>query len=649
MLAKVGNLLVDEKQVKKFKKISMITFIIGIVLFITLPLLTERIYILEKQLKGSEHFANQISSEFVLTSVKEYFNLAKDYKFDKQQNIVDYMKYVFNKEKFKNTFSREILSKNSLKVDFEEEVFTVPIISQRGDRTKYIMINIIYDSSQPLLLQKNLFSIYSFIKHFQDRNSYHWLAKDIHFNFISKELFYRNPQIFLENLIECSGEYNNQFLESVVNLDLMNTRFDSWKYLLLKIHGANSENVDMDFYKTFFDNFQFYLKNEGIIKTHYPVFSDSTKFYLKNILNNINSLIGQFFPKSNKNKIHYPNDFVYFVENIIDNFLLANGKIDGNNLTISKGIYSILIKPVEEARTDSRIEKHQEEIISFSNKNIKECINFLQAMERIVKNLSKVEIDSFRGEHNYILTSSHSFSGAGFFLFIPVLCVVRVFYEILQKIYLFNDDSNANKIHKKTSLSPQTRIEEKRFSGAKICFYLMIIFLLHFLTFVNIDWLEYFLHKNALSTFYHILIFNFILTFAFFKKLDLSKAEEANLSNILRFLIAVNCFNFFFVNYGFGLLMTVWMLPLELLLVILNDKYKKTFMQVFLICFVGYCNLMEASFIENIINNFIEHTNHIYILLTFIMMFLNLRLNLVIRRYFSRKDRINQKIAQNNN
>jgi hypothetical protein len=80
MLAKLGNVLINENKISKYKKLSLYVFIVGMILFFGMPFLSDKIFITEKQSKNSEIFYNQFKSDFFsseLKNVKEDFQKVK--------------------------------------------------------------------------------------------------------------------------------------------------------------------------------------------------------------------------------------------------------------------------------------------------------------------------------------------------------------------------------------------------------------------------------------------------------------------------------------------------------------------------------------------------------------------------------------------
>jgi hypothetical protein len=639
MLAKLGNLLVDENKINKYKKISFVLFLVGLFLFISFPLLSNRIFIIEKLIKNSQGLNNQLNFNFYQNSVKSYFDMISKNNNNDQNSYSNLSPKTINLDTlFQNIFN----SPNN-----SEDIFTTEINSLRGDRTRFIMINLIFDNNNSTSASAsskfNSFPIYSLINHFSVKENYHWLAKDIQFNFIPKTLFYNKPEITIEKLT--TGTWNKkikegQSCECILNFDLNQFDFENINHFLIKINGANSESVDMDYYKMMFDNLiQFFPEDR--ITTVSPVFSYFLKFYvLKNVLRNVGYWIQGLFPKENNNLIKYDDDFIYFLENIFNNYLLVGNKINTNHLLISKGFNSMLIKIINSKSknnkslsadaTSTEIGKYNDKEF-LNSKKYRDAFNFLLAMERIIKGISKNEIDLFRGEYHYLLSNSHSFVGVGFFLFIPVLCVLKVFYEILDRIYTVE-----NKLYS-TTLNSDTISASKIISSLLFSYTIQMIILLH------IQNIQQFIEFSYSSTFYHLVFVIFIISFISFYKMSLNRHEEVLVENILRLVMALNCFNYLFVNNGLGLLVTVIILPVELLLILLNDRNKYS-LQIILITVITLCLLLNQNFIEVMVLNFVNHMNNVYPLICIILMFLISRINIVIIKQINIRQRINEKL-----
>ena len=73
MLTKVGSIFFNEEKLPKYKKLSGILFIVGIIAIIAFPYLSEETYIVEKLLKNSPMIGVQINTEMFNTCQKKYF------------------------------------------------------------------------------------------------------------------------------------------------------------------------------------------------------------------------------------------------------------------------------------------------------------------------------------------------------------------------------------------------------------------------------------------------------------------------------------------------------------------------------------------------------------------------------------------------
>ena len=175
MLIKLGFSLLTLKKIDKLKKISELLFYFGIILIFAFPLLSEPTFIEEKQLKNTPILSRAID--------KDTFT----------QNYRDYLSAMNNL----NASTNKILS-FCLKILLGTEnkpynyIYTKDILAPRGERLKFMQINLIYDKhsikKQSMLSAHIVF--YTIIKYYSDQNNISWLSKDIQFNYVTKELLY---------------------------------------------------------------------------------------------------------------------------------------------------------------------------------------------------------------------------------------------------------------------------------------------------------------------------------------------------------------------------------------------------------------------------------------------------------------------------
>ncbi len=437
---------------------------------------------MEKQLKHSESFNIYQSKESFIENCKKFIDESsfwlKNYITQNGENIdsknVIYKKTLYSKHIKNILYSLKIINskifskiliKNSSKNDINDyvnynnqEINSILIKSQRGDFTKSIIINFIYDLERNIL-DNSLHLAYAFLKNFENKKFFNWLSKDLLFNFVSRDLFNNNPDIFIYDYINNDENINSIFPEFFINIDL--TELDttesnnSFYDFILKITGVNSENIDMDYYKIFYDNLIKFTKeylpsNKFSIKNfenEIEIFSNtqftSTINFLKNkILNFANGVIDiQSFRRTILFK-ELPEYYSYLLNNILENYLNFQREINSNDILISQGKLSLLIKIIQKEKYVKKSKKDFAQNKNFSTNIINIAFGLSCVLERAIKDLSKVEIDIFRGDHNYILTRNKKFQGTGLFIIIPVLCVLIIFYEILEKIYIINNIEN---------------------------------------------------------------------------------------------------------------------------------------------------------------------------------------------------------------
>jgi len=477
MIAKIGKVLFAQERISKFKKLANLSFIAGIIMLILYPFLSDNIFIVEKQLKFSEGFHIFQDKEKFVQNSKEFNERSDQWFTSAMENHRFYYKDFFNNKTNRKALFSEFISEFLLSnihnptivlhkrevtlcnENFNNEVInSIRIKSQRGDFSKGIIVNFIYDSDRNPL-DNSFHLVYSFLKNFENHKFYYWMSKDLLINFISKDLFYNEPKKLVK-FIKNDPIINEVFPEFFINIDLTSlgdsfTRSSFFK-ILMKINGVNSENIDMDFYKLFFDNFSriindYYSSKQFSIKTFENKLEKFSNTRIKSEISYIkkyflNKLSSIFDTKSIRNSIVYRDlheFYSYFFNNVIENYLNFQRKIDANDILISEGKISILIKIISDSHKKTTYEKDFYLVqSSYDNNMINLGFNVFCVLERTLKNLNRVEIDIFRGDHNYLLTNNNKFQGTGLFILIPVLCVIRIFYEILQKFYNIAETEN---------------------------------------------------------------------------------------------------------------------------------------------------------------------------------------------------------------
>lgn len=656
MIAKIGKILFARERISKFKKLSNMSFIAGIILLIIYPFLSDNIFIVEKQLKFSEGFNIFQDKEKFFMNSKEFNKKYNDW----FKNTIENKKLYYdfnNNQNRKNLFSdyisdflsridttNTIVYKNQININSDnEKINTIHIRSQRGDFTKSIIVNFIFDSDKnPSYNSFDL--VYAFLKNFENKFFFNWMSKDLFINFISKDLFYNNPKNFVEFLKQ-EPILNEIFPEFYINIDLSRLgysflRSDSYN-IFLKINGVNSENIDMDYYKLFFDNFvkiinDNYNSRQFSIKTfeNNIEFLNSDNFSKK--INNVKNLIVKhlstlFDTNGIKNSIVYKDlhkYYSYLLNNIFENYLNFKRNIDSNDILISEGKLSILLKIESNTKNKFSYDDGFHSIKTFDKNMINFGFNIFCVVERALKNLNKVEIDIFRGDHNYILTNNNKFQGTGLFILIPVLCVIRIFYEILDKVLmihnyeyeLYEDINNekynfSNRSKEELKLDLKSLLLKDKLINFASFQFLIILFVA---SFFNLSEILSFIEKNEhLKKFsilfdlkrdeenfinglflilallflmnlvriilkkilnkHHIQSYMIIITEHLSIELKnnfsaLRKKVEDEISNVIDlFYLGLNLFLIFFINYGLGLFYIILLMIPEFLKLIIEN------------------------------------------------------------------------------
>lgn len=484
MIANVGKILFARERVAKFKKLTTITFLIGIIILIIFPFLCNNIFIVEKQMKNSSNYDLFMKQDKFQKNLENFKELFKNFKQENKENNKEdnkenfYSKFLKKllKENFKNlknnNISPFIISEENFLINKKnEKIFNLRINSQRGDFSKAIVINFLYNKNKSP--EENCFElIFSFAKNFDTKNYYTWLARDLLINFLPSDLFYSQKfsEIFLQKEF-----FNSLHSNYFINLDLGDLKFSQKEFseknlkLILGINGIHSENLDMDYYKNFHDNFikinssNYFdidlqtFENElikGEMFKNFGYYINKGKKEVINLIKNI-SLINK---QSVYNIINSPiyknleNFYKFMFNNIAENYLFINDKsldndnninnqkekeIDLNKILITQGRLSILVKFKKFENLNK--ENNYKDLRRYQKIFENYYFNIFGVMERVIKVLSKCELDAMRGEKNYILISPDKFQGSLNILVIPVLCVLIIFFELLDKIYKNNE------------------------------------------------------------------------------------------------------------------------------------------------------------------------------------------------------------------
>ena len=414
MLEKIGTILFSSNQIQKYKKFSRILFIIGILLTIYFPLLSEIIKPIEKQLRFGVRKNTQYTKSLIQEDLITYFN-----KFHNNNNNNDFNKKISDSLNFSySIFKNDPFRKYNT-------IYTKNILSPRGERIKFIMINIIYDLTQKIETQFKLnFVFYSLINFLSKNIHKEGLAKDVQFNYISKELFYSFP--FEALTLLTNGKFNKkigngQFIDYVINIDISEFDIENEdKKIYFEIFGKDSELIDLDFYNNVITHMSYVLFDEKFVNERFTT-NKINKKYKKKLMSifDLNSNVIQFF----FNKKIYCLEMMNIIKNLFGNFLMINKNINANNLLISNSFNSILIKNKNKFENEIKIKKNNNLNFKIKKKidaeKIKNYYQFSYGLETLIRALSVEEIDIFRGEYHYILTDVRKFIGYKF-LFLPI-------------------------------------------------------------------------------------------------------------------------------------------------------------------------------------------------------------------------------------
>ena len=125
MLAKIGNVFFNESRLEKYLRLTKVLFVLGVVLVICFPIISENTYNVEKHLKNSP----QITLDVFSTYYKKYFTATL---WDIQTDpALHFALQIFRQTASPDELDRKILSKH--------------FVSPRGDKKKFIMINLVYN------------------------------------------------------------------------------------------------------------------------------------------------------------------------------------------------------------------------------------------------------------------------------------------------------------------------------------------------------------------------------------------------------------------------------------------------------------------------------------------------------------------------
>jgi hypothetical protein len=146
---------------------------------------------------------------------------------------------------------------------------------------------------------------------------------------------------------------------------------------------------------------------------------------------------------------------------------------------------------------------------------------------------------------------------------------------------------------------------------------------------INIDIIIEKLKLNFVFSYYFLIFFWFFIQFFSLLILNLNRNEERFLNNILMFIIALNCFNFIFVNIGIGIILTIILLPIEFVLISIETK-KKVFIKFLLNSSFFYVIIIYNDLINSMVKNFIEFNCNVYVIVSITLFLVGFRIVLSV-------------------
>ena len=619
MLIKVGSYLLTLKKIDKLKKFSEILFYCGIILVFAFPLISEQTFIEEKQLKNTPILRRTINRETFTTNCREYLSAMN------QTNITtnNVLSFCLN----------ILMGKENKSYNY---IYTKEIISPRGEKLKFIQINLIYDKNlknkQSMLNAHIVF--YTILKFYSDQNNVPWLSKDIQFNYVTKELFYEHPNECY-NLLS-SGKYNKrvsfgQKISGILNIDLTEFDIDNFEKFSFRFHGVNSEQIDMDYYKMIYDNFISTFANAQKFTTHDCILSDRATNIVKYFLKIPSLLFEKFLDPE-----LYIKYTLYATNYILGNFFLINNNINTNHLLVTRNKNSILIKIIKNNTSTFNymnylVSHNATNIFNISNKNINRTefskyhdilIRYryvIGVFELILKGISRAEIDIFRGQYFYILVDPKKFVGY-YYLFILMFLMMRTFFEFI--IYINSHHSNNFQyFQNKKSKS------DKSIKGGTIIGGLLILFIISLILMINIEYVLKYSNMSYINAYYFCIFTVQLMQMICLILFNLNEAEEKFINELLTLIMILNCWNFISINIGAGLLISIIILPLEYLFVHLP---KSNIIKIIILFILAFSTLTTRELISSMVYNYVHFKNNIYIIISGSLFFISLRMELFI-------------------
>ena len=617
MLIKLANYCLTTK---KIHNCSEILFYFGVILIFAFPLISENTFIEEKQLKNTPLFSRDINKDNFIQCYREYLS-ALNHTMNITNEILQ--------------FCLDILTgKENRPYNY---IYTKEIMSPRGEKLKFIQINLIYDSklkNKDIMFRANII-FYTILKFYNDQNNIPWLSKDIQFNYITKELFYEHPFECYELLI--NGKYNKrvsygQKISGIINIDLTEFDIDNFQKFSLRFHGINSEQIDMDYYKMIYDNFISTFASAHKFITHDNILSEraikNIKIFLK-----IPSLIFKFFCSMEPD--NYNKYILYAINNILSNFFMINNHINTNHLLVTKSKNSILMKIIPKNITQNHTNtpifnnNNTTNISNLDNQNnnkskIEQSIDhtilyryryIIGVFELIFKGISRDEIDLFRGQYFYILLDPKIFVGY-YYLSILICFVIRIFYELISYIISHKKNNHAQN-------------ENKKIRGGLIIGGLLVLSTICIVLLLHIEYIIKMLNIDNIKAYYMVIIFIISLQIISLILFNLNKEEEYFINELLMFIITLNCWNFIFINIGMGLFMSFIILPMEYIFLHLKSIKYNVFKIIILFIIIS-STLNTSQLLNSMLSNYLIYNNNIYIIINVSLFLLSLRLELFI-------------------
>ena len=164
---------------------------------------------------------------------------------------------------------------------------------------------------------------------------------------------------------------------------------------------------------------------------------------------------------------------------------------------------------------------------------------------------------------------------------------------------------------------------------SKIISMLLLSFIVSLCIMLHVKDIMLYMAFDSIKAYYLIIGVIFAISLLTLMLITSNENEAAFMDNILRFFLALNCWNFIFVNIGIGIVLTAIILPLEFGLVIQREKGRH-FTQVFLVGIIIYGVLKMKLLISSMIENWNAFGNNVYIIITMTMALLVYRLSLII-------------------